>query len=91
MGTHIDNPILAEVGTVVKRKKGKIYTVSDKPIIDGDIVWNQASKSIDKCVAVFPDSNSIIVQFDTGMRASLFLNWFQKIVITLIKRKKSRR
>lgn len=91
MGAHIDNPILAEVGTVVKRKKGKIYTVSDKPISDGDLVWNESSKSIDKCIAVFPDSNSMVVQFDTGMRASLLLNWFQKIVITSIKRKKSRK
>ena len=70
-------PLLAAVGSVVNQGK-KSYIVSDEKIENGDLVWNEPSKSIDKCVAVIGDN--IVVQFSSGMRAVFWKERFQKLV-----------
>lgn len=78
----MNNPILAEVGSTVKVGKHN-YTISSEPIKDGDMIWNEASKSLDLCVAIFSDGD-MVVQFmsgnSKGMRASLNSKWFQKAI-----------
>jgi hypothetical protein len=72
------NTVLAAVGSLVKVGK-HTYKITDEPIKDGDMIWNEPSKCLDKCIAVFSD-NSIVVQFDTGARAVFQKKRFQKVV-----------
>lgn len=69
--------VLAKVGAQVNFGL-KTLVVSDKSINDGDLVWNEASKSVEKCVAIVDDS--IIVQFSSGMRACFRKARFQKLI-----------
>ena len=74
---EVDKLLLAQLGTVVKHGK-KSYTVSESEIVTGDLVWNEPSKSVDKCLGVFGDD--IVVQFQSGDRAVFWKARFQKLV-----------
>jgi NTP pyrophosphatase (non-canonical NTP hydrolase) len=62
---------------IVKDSDGKKYRVSLEPIVPGDNIWCQASKTIDKCIEVFSD-NSVVVELTGGARAAFNLSHFKK-------------
>jgi hypothetical protein len=73
-----DNKIpLAEVGKVVLFNS-RTYRITDSPIYPGDLVWNEASKSVDRCFAVF--EGSIGIELPDGMRAIIAKERFQRLV-----------
>ena len=55
------------------------YQLSDEPIKDGDLVYNEFAKEIDKCVGVF-DDGTMCVQFKSGMRAVLSTKHYRKAI-----------
>lgn len=74
--------LLAEVGSLIKVGK-RTYRITNEPIKSGDLIWNEPSKSLDKCMAAFSDGQ-IAVEFSSGMergmRAVFNSNRFQKVV-----------
>jgi len=74
----------AVVGSIIKIGKHK-YQVTDAPISDGCRIWNEPTKELDYCVAVFGDG-TMCVQFgeqagsSRGMRAVLRQAHYSKVI-----------
>jgi polyhydroxyalkanoate synthesis regulator phasin len=74
----VTNVLLAKIGAIINFKNHS-YKISNEEIKDGDLVWNEPSKSVDECVKVIGDD--IVVQFESGLRAVLCKKRFQKLVL----------
>lgn len=72
-----DKPPLAPVNSEIVWNN-RTYKITDSPIFAGDLVWNEAAKSVDRCIAVFADD--IIIEFlDEAMRACMLKERFQRL------------
>jgi hypothetical protein len=64
--------------TIIK-VRSNTYRITDEPILDNDMIWNEPSHSLDKCVLSFSDG-TMVVEFDSGARAVLNKLHYQKAV-----------
>lgn len=58
---------------------GLYLAESNQPIKSGDWILGVFSKSIVRCVVVF-DDGTLVIQFESGMRASMTTDLFKKLV-----------
>jgi len=68
------------VDTVLATVDGLKYQLSNVPIKNGDLVYNEFAKTIDTCIQVFTD-NSMCVQFKSGMRAVLSTRHYRRAIL----------
>jgi len=69
--------LLAKVGTEIQHEN-KTYIISDLLIIADDLIWNEPSRKVDKCISVLGDY--IVIEMDNGMRASFWKKRYQKLI-----------
>jgi len=58
----------------------KIYQLTNEVIKDGDSVYSEFAKAIDKCIKKFEDG-TMCVEFKNGMRAVLSTKYYKKAIL----------
>lgn len=74
-------PVTANsVNTVLATVDNKTYQLTNDLIKDGDSVYSEFAKAIDKCIKTFEDG-TMCVEFKSGMRAVLSTKYYKKAIL----------
>lgn len=74
-------PVTANsVNTVLATVDNKTYQLTNDLIKDGDSVYSEFAKAIDKCIKTFEDG-TMCVEFKSGMRAVLSTKHYKKAIL----------
>ena len=69
-----------EANTLLATVDNKTYQLTNDDIKDGDSVYSEFAKAIDKCIKKFED-DTMCVEFKSGMRAVLSTKHYKKAVL----------
>ena len=69
-----------EANTLLATVDNKTYQLTNEDIKDGDSVYSEFAKAIDKCIEKFED-DTMCVEFKSGMRAILSTKHYKKAVL----------
>ena len=69
-----------EANTLLATVDNKIYQLTNDEIKDGDFVYSEFAKAIDKCIKKFED-DTMCVEFKSGMRAVLSTKHYKKAIL----------
>ena len=69
-----------EANTLLATVDNKTYQLTNDDIKDGDSVYSEVAKAIDKCIKKFED-DTMCVEFKSGMRAVLSTKHYKKAVL----------